>query len=136
MLTLLMFNVILFEVGNYMLMLRLLLLPPKLWRHLWNPWEPSWGEPYVEIAARMSDAIDRAWEQARGHEALLVSHQLPIWVARLDKENRNFFHNPKHRQCALASLTSLVYDGDRLSAIVYTEPCADLVELSNKGVGA
>ncbi len=109
---------------------------PQLWRHLYNPWRPSWGEPYTEIAARMSDAVDRAWEQARGHEALVVSHQLPIWVARLDKENRKFPHNPKHRQCALASLTSLVYDGDRLSAIVYTEPCADLVELSNKGVGA
>ena len=113
-----------------------LLTRPKAWRHLWNPTQPSWGEPYEEIAARMSKAIDRARGQAQGREALLVSHQLPIWVARLDKENRRFLHNPSNRQCSLASLTSLIYDDDQLSAIVYTEPAADLVEQSTKGVGA
>jgi len=113
-----------------------ILKKPSLWRHLWNPMRPSWGEPYTEIAARMGGAIDRAREAARGHEALLVSHQLPIWIARLAKEERRFAHNPRHRQCSLASLTSLVYDDDELSAIVYTEPCADLVAKSSKGVGA
>ncbi len=113
-----------------------ILKKPALWRHLWNPLRPSWGEPYTEIAERMSGAIDRARDRARGHEAVLVSHQLPIWVARLHKENRSFVHNPRHRQCSLASLTSLVYDDDDLSAIVYTEPCADLVARSSKGVGA
>ena len=113
-----------------------LLKRPKAWRHLWNPTQPSWGEPYDEIAERMRKAVDRAREQAQGHEALVVSHQLPIWVARLDKENRRFLHNPNNRQCSLASLTSLIYDDDELSAIVYTEPAADLVERSTKGVGA
>ena len=94
---------------------------------------PSW---YTEVAARMRMAVTRAREQARGHEALLVSHQLPIWTARLDLENRRFAHDPRNRQCDLASLTSLMYDDDDLTAIVYTQPCADLVARSSKGTGA
>ncbi|MFN8125428.1 MAG: histidine phosphatase family protein [Candidatus Nanopelagicales bacterium] len=109
---------------------------PRMWRHLYNPFKPSWGEPYTEIAARMRLAVQRAREQARGHEALLVSHQLPIWTARLDLENRRFAHDPRRRQCALASLTSLLYDDDELTAIVYTQPAADLVAEASKGFGA
>ena len=113
-----------------------ILRQPKLWRHLYNPFKPSWGEPYEEIAQRMQRAVDRARHQARGHEALLVSHQSPIWILRLALENRRFVHDPRNRQCSLASITSLMYDDDDLSAIVYTEPCADLVARSSKGVGA
>ena len=51
---------------------------PSTWRHLWNPFRPSWGEPYDEVAARMGAAIDSARGLARGHEAVLVSHQLPM----------------------------------------------------------
>jgi len=100
---------------------------PKTWRHLYNPFKPSWGEPYVDVAARMRGAVQAARQAARGHEAVLVSHQLPVWVARLDAENRRFVHDPRSRQCNLASLTSLTFDGDRLAAITYTEPAADLV---------
>jgi len=109
---------------------------PSAWRHLYNPFRPSWGEPYVEVAARMRLAVLKARDAARGHEAVLVSHQLPIWIARLDAERRRFVHDPRSRQCALASVTSLTFDDDELSIITYTEPCADLAALSNKGVGA
>ena len=109
---------------------------PRSWRYLYNPFTPSWGEPYVEVAARMRRAVAAAREAARGHEALCVSHQLPIWVARLDAEQRRFVHDPRRRQCALASLTSFAFDGDRLVSITYTEPAADLVARSSKGVGA
>ena len=109
---------------------------PSAWRHLYNPFRPSWGEPYVEVASRMRLAVLKARDAARGHEAVLVSHQLPIWIARLDAERRRFVHDPRSRQCALASVTSLTFDDDELSIITYTEPCADLVALSNKGVGA
>ncbi len=109
---------------------------PAMWRHLYNPFRPSWGEPYTEIAERMQRAVDQAREQARGREALLVSHQSPIWTVRQSLEGRRFVHDPRHRQCSLASLTSLLYDDDDLTAIVYTEPCADLVARSTKGVGA
>ncbi|MEY3697137.1 MAG: hypothetical protein RJA41_787 [Actinomycetota bacterium] len=109
---------------------------PRTWRHLWNPLRPSWGEPYVEIAARMRLAIDAARRNALGHEAVCVSHQLPIWVARLDAEKRSFMHDPRRRQCSLASLTSFVFDDDQLISVQYSEPAAELVERSTKGVGA
>jgi len=109
---------------------------PSAWRHLYNPFKPSWGEPYVDLAARMRLAIFAARDAARGHEAALVSHQLPIWIARLDAERRRFWHDPRSRQCSLASITSIVFEDDAIAGIEYAEPCADLVARSNKGVGA
>jgi broad specificity phosphatase PhoE len=105
---------------------------PKAWRHLYNPFTPSWGEPYVELAGRMRAAVSAARTAARGHEAVLVSHQLPVWIARLDAEQRRFVHDPRKRQCGLASLTSLSFDDDKLVAITYTEPSADLVRKAGK----
>lgn len=109
---------------------------PRAWKHLYNPFKPSWGEPYKVLAERMHRAVDAARDQARGHEAVLVSHQLPIWICRLDFENNRFFHDPRKRQCSLASLTSLTFDNDVLTAIVYTEPSADLVARASKVSGA
>lgn len=109
---------------------------PSAWRHLYNPFKPSWGEPYIDLAARMRVAIQDARDAARGHEATLVSHQLPIWVARLDAERRHFWHDPRSRECALASITSITFEDNAIAAISYAEPCADLVARSNKGVGA
>ncbi|MFM8155517.1 MAG: histidine phosphatase family protein [Actinomycetes bacterium] len=109
---------------------------PRTWRHLWNPFKPSWGEPYDVVAARMHAGIDAAREQARGHEAVLVSHQLPIWIARLAAEQRRLWHDPRSRQCTLASITSLEYSGDDLVAISYTEPSRDLLVKASKIAGA
>lgn len=109
---------------------------PRTWRHLWNPFRPSWGEPYIDVAARMRVAIDTAREAALGHEAVLVSHQLPIWVARLDAEGRRFVHDPRHRQCTLASVTSFTFEGDTLVAVTYNEPAAELLKISQNSVGA
>lgn len=109
---------------------------PSTWKHLWNPFTPSWGEPYVEVAARMRGAIETARVQALGHEAVLVSHQLPVWIARLDAEQRRFWHDPRSRQCSLASLTSLSFDDDRLVAVTYTEPARSLLGKASKIAGA
>ena len=109
---------------------------PRTWRHLWNPFRPSWGEPYDEVAARMGAAVDIARERARGHEAVLVSHQLPIWIARLAAEKRRLWHDPRSRQCSLASLTSMSFDDDTLVAITYTEPSRDLLGRASKVAGA
>lgn len=98
---------------------------PSLWRHLYNPFTPSWGEPYAHIAARMALAVEQARDEARGHEAVCVSHQLPIWVARRHLEGRRLWHRPDRRQCGLASLTSVTYDGDRLVAVTYSEPAGE-----------
>ena len=100
---------------------------PSAWRHLWNPMRPSWGEPYAEIAERMMAAMHDARDAARGHEAVLVSHQLPIWTTRLHVEDRSFLHDPRKRQCTLCSLTSLHFDGDRLVRVSYSEPAGDLI---------
>ena len=109
---------------------------PRTWRHLYNPFKPSWGEPYAEVAQRMSSAIDDARVLASGHEAVLVSHQLPIWIARLAAEQRRLWHDPRSRQCTLASLTSLEFRGDELVSISYTEPSRDLLVKASKIAGA
>jgi len=109
---------------------------PRTWRHLYNPFRPSWGEPYDEVAERMNRAIAAARASARGHEAVLVSHQLPIWIARLSAEQRRLWHDPRSRQCTLASLTSLTFDDDSLVAITYTEPSRDLLGKASKIAGA
>ena len=95
---------------------------PRHWWKLRNPFRPSWGEPYVEIAARMLAAVEAARDAARGHEAVLVSHQLPIWTLRLHVQSRRYVHDPRRRQCGLASVTSVSYDGDRMDSIAYAEP--------------
>ena len=43
---------------------------PATWRHLWNPFRPSWGEPYKDVTIRMMSAVRDAREEARGHEAV------------------------------------------------------------------
>jgi broad specificity phosphatase PhoE len=105
---------------------------PSVWKYLYNPFRPSWGEPYRDIAARMLAAIGEAREAALGHEALIVSHQLPIWTVRSFVEGRRLFHDPRRRQCSLASLTTVTYDGDRAVTVAYSEPAADLVPVRAK----
>jgi len=105
---------------------------PSAWVHLWNPFKPSWGEPYKEIVARMMAAVYDARDAARGHEAVIVSHQLPIWTTRLHVEGRSFLHDPRKRQCTLCSLTSFSFTGDRLTSIGYSEPAGDLIPTRDK----
>jgi broad specificity phosphatase PhoE len=99
-----------------------LALNPSNWRYLWNPFRPSWGEPYPQVVTRMRQVIDRAREAAPGQEAVCVSHQLPIWVSRLAAEQRRLWHNPNNRQCALGSVTSFTFDGDELADVSYAVP--------------
>ena len=99
-----------------------LALNPLNWRYLWNPFRPSWGEPYAQVAARVHQVVDRAREASRGREAVCVSHQLPIWVTRLAAEHKRLWHNPSSRQCAVGSVTSLTFDGDQLTGVSYTVP--------------
>lgn len=105
---------------------------PATWRHLWNPWKPSWGEPYTDIVARMMSAVHDARIAAAGHEAVVVSHQLPIWTTRLAAEKRSFLHHPKSRTCTLCSLTSLHFVGDRLTQVSYSEPAGDLIPVGDR----
>jgi broad specificity phosphatase PhoE len=109
---------------------------PRHWKHLYNPFKPSWGEPYAQVALRMRAAWQDARARAAGHETVLVSHQLPIWISRLAAEHRHFVHDPRRRQCALASVTSLHFEDDRLVSVSYVEPAADLLPGAQKVAGA
>lgn len=95
---------------------------PRHWWKLRDPFTPSWGEPYLQIAHRMLAAVNKARVEAAGREAVLVSHQLPVWTLRRFLQGQRLWHDPRQRQCSLASLTSLVYHGDTLVDIVYSEP--------------
>lgn len=109
---------------------------PRYWKRLWNPLRPSWGESYADQAARMRAAVDDARRTYAGHEIVLVSHQLPVWVTRRAFEGRRLAHDPRRRECALASLTSLTFDDDRFVSLHYTEPAADLLAGADPVPGA
>ncbi|CAA9363752.1 MAG: Hypothetical, related to broad specificity phosphatases COG0406 [uncultured Nocardioidaceae bacterium] len=109
-----------------------LLRRPSAWRHMWNPWRPSWGEPYKKMVARMVAGVNDVRRAAEGHEAVVVSHQLPIWVTRMYAQRRSYVHDPRSRQCTLCSLTSLTFDGDRLVTLTYSEPAGDLIPVQDR----
>ena len=101
---------------------------PSAWPKLWNPWRPSWGEPYVDQVNRMLAAVFDAREAAAGKDAIVVSHQLPIWILRSAIEGRRFLHDPRKRICTLASVTSLHFDEDgMISGLSYSEPAKHLL---------
>ncbi len=95
---------------------------PRAWPKLRNPFRPSWGEPYQEIADRMLAAVHRARKRAAGHETVCVSHQLPICVVTRHLSGRRLWHDPRRRQCAVASLTSLEFADNVLADVVYSQP--------------
>jgi broad specificity phosphatase PhoE len=95
---------------------------PAHWPYLINPFRPSWGEPYRDVAARMLAMLETARAAAAGAEAVCVSHQLPIWVARRKAEDKRLWHNPTARECATGSVTSFSYSGDRLTGVSYAVP--------------
>ena len=105
---------------------------PATWLRLWNPLRPSWGEPYKAIVARMMAGVEDARRAAQGHEAVIVSHQLPIWITRLAVEKRSFIHDPRKRQCTLCSLTSFHFVGDELAQLSYSEPVGHMIPTIDK----
>ena len=101
---------------------------PKSWRYLYNPWRPSWGEPYDQIINRMLKALFTARDSAGGKDAVCVSHQLPIWILRSAVEGRRLLHDPRKRECTLASVTSFELDNEGMvSNVFYSEPASHLL---------
>ena len=99
-----------------------LMAQPALAVHLYNPLKPSWGEPYEEIAQRMTDAALSAWEIAGGSDVVFVSHQLPIWMTYLSASGLRLPHNPRNRRCSLSSITSFEVEDGKLVPVDYLEP--------------
>lgn len=111
-------------------------LAPVVWPRLLNPLRPSWGEPYVQIAARMGAVVEAARDAADGHEAVLVAHQLPIEILRRAVEGERLWHDPRNRMCQLASITSLEYRDGQLAAVSYAEPAWTLYPGASEVPGA
>jgi broad specificity phosphatase PhoE len=108
--------------------LALAALQPRNARLFLNPWRPSWGEPYRQVAERVYAALltARAAAAEQGGDAVCVSHQLPIYATRLFLSGRPLPHSPRNRECALASVTSVTFAGPAASPVVvgiaYAEP--------------
>ena len=110
------------------------LAKPKHWPYMLNPLRPSWGEPYKAQVERMAQAVrelarDAVRRGGDGAQAVAVSHQLPIWLTRLSAQGRPLPHDPRQRECNLASLTSLTFedvDAAQVPEVSYREPAAQL----------
>jgi broad specificity phosphatase PhoE len=118
-----------FEIGASVL------AHPTTWPWIVNPFKPSWGEPYVSIAARMLAAIEDAWAATESGEVVLVSHQLPIWMVHRQLAGERLFHDPRKRRCSLSSITTLerrpsisgtAGGGTSFVEVDYQDPARDL----------
>jgi broad specificity phosphatase PhoE len=108
---------------------------PGTWFKLRDPLRPSWGEPYLQIAHRMLAAVYTAVHEADGRVAVLVSHQLPIVTVRRYLEGRRLWHDPRRRQCSVASLTSLTFVDGVFTGIAYAEPVAHIAAVDDPDAG-
>ena len=103
-------------------------LRPHLLFHLRNPVQPSWGESFVSIVARMMEAIEDIDAKTREGEVALVTHQLPIWMVHRHLAGARLAHDPRKRRCALSSITTIERNkaGDWVE-VDYVEPARELV---------
>ncbi len=119
------------KLRGYPMGARGLLSNPALAIHLYNPMQPSWGEPYEEIAQRMTEAALSAWDVAGGSDVVLVSHQLPIWMTYLTASGLRLPHNPRNRRCSLSSITSFEVENGKLIPVDYREPGMNFLREQN-----
>jgi len=75
-------------------------------------------------------------QAADGHAAVLVSHQLPIVTARRFLQGQRLWHDPRRRQCAVASLTSLTFRDGIFTDCGYAEPVARIAAVDDLDVEA
>ena len=76
----------------------------------------------------MLKALFSARDSANGKDAICVSHQLPIWILRLAVEGKRLIHDPRKRECSLASVTSFELDQEgMISSVSYCEPARNLL---------
>ena len=99
---------------------------PAFLLKLYNPFQPSWGEPYKQIVARMTEALRRAWDETATGDVVMVSHQLPIWALHLAASGKPLFHDPRSRRCDLSSITSFEFVGGKLKEVDYRDPAKSL----------
>jgi broad specificity phosphatase PhoE len=103
---------------------------PRYWHRLVNPFRPSWGEPYRQIAQRVRAAMDDAWDTRGEGDIVMVSHQAVIWAAHRDISGQSLYHNPAKRRCELSSITSFERRSGRWHEVDYRTPAAGLMDES------
>lgn len=103
-----------------------LLLQPQRWIHFRNPNRPSWGEPYQQVVARMTEGVLEAANSVSHGDVVIVSHQLPIWMVHSSVTGRKLAHNPTQRRCSLSSITSFQLVDGKLVEVDYREPAKGL----------
>lgn len=112
------------------------LTKPESWPWIVNPLKPSWGEPFVSIAARMLAAIEDAWAATDSGDVVLVSHQLPIWMVHRSLVGKKLYHDPRRRRCSLSSITTLALREPRgpgaaqFVEVNYQDPVKELLAAS------
>jgi broad specificity phosphatase PhoE len=106
------------------------LAKPRMWPLIYNPFRPSWGEPFVAVAKRMFAAMDDAWQTADVGEVVMVSHQMPIWMVARSVAGRSYAHDPRKRRCTLSSITTLSRASGRWVEVDYQEPAKSLLAAS------
>ncbi len=107
-----------------------ILLKPKVWSWVVNPWKPSWGEAYTSVVGRMFAALDEVRDSVDGGEAVVVSHQMPIVMVQRAVAGQKAFHDPRKRRCTLSSITTLEKRDGRFVEVDYQDPAADLLAQS------
>ena len=103
---------------------------PLMARHLRNPSRPSWGETFVSIQARMMAAVADIHAATGSGDAVIVSHQLPIWVVARTVQGRPLATDPRRRRCALSSITTIAWSDGRFVEVDYQEPAKELLAQS------
>lgn len=100
---------------------------PRHWHLLRNPRVPTWGEPFVDVAARMLAAMTDAREAVDAGDVVMVSHQLPIWMAHRALAGEPLHHDPRKRRCSLSSITTFAFVNGRFTEVGYQERGAALL---------
>jgi broad specificity phosphatase PhoE len=99
---------------------------PANWPLFVNPLRPSWGEPYAAIVARMREAILEVFATTEDGDAVIVSHQLPIWMVHRSVNRLPLPHDPRRRRCALSSVTTFEQRNGRVVETAYADPAAGI----------
>jgi broad specificity phosphatase PhoE len=96
---------------------------PRTWWNLRNPFRPSWGETFVDIKARMLEAVQAAVADANGREVVIVSHQTPVMVARMALARKRLPPWLGFAPCGTGSISTLeIEDGEVLTASYFAPP--------------
>jgi broad specificity phosphatase PhoE len=94
---------------------------PAEWHYYRNPWQPTWGEPFSEIAERMAAAVLDARPAGGEGEVICVSHAATIYTVRRYFEGKRISHLPSARIADYLSATSISFEGDLVTDVSYRE---------------